>query len=291
MAEITSVLGQILSQTLPFSNPLAVRFDRFCTQYPAQSVSAPLAITPNLAGAFPGASAVIELIADGVNTPSFTGLKQLSGSAGWSNIAGSINIVSFFYLNGKPYYSISQQVPDPTPPVVINPLTETFVNVVRRSPNINLQGTSYTGTSTASLWSDHGQSDMKLAGDGYLRVAPGLVNSGRPMWGLSSAANTLSQYTYWLYCIARNVERNYVDVFSSGTYATSFFLPTDADIRLIRSGGVVKAQSKTGSATAWTDQYTFSSPFTGNLYMNFSINEANAGVAGSLSNPRMLGAT
>jgi hypothetical protein len=271
----------------------AIDLSRLMTIY-SSNVTAQL--TFSLAsGSINGGSAVYDLVANGnpAHVPIFPSnvCTLLAGSGPWVNSSGTRNLITFTHINGSTYYSINQSTA-PIQGATIDPLVETFLNIVRRTSDITLSGTTYTGTSASSIWTSHGQSDQRLTGVGYVRVSPGAANTGRPMWGLSSN-NVANQYTNWKYAVARNDARTYVDYYLNGTLVNSAFLPVDADIRLIRdSGGVVKAQHKTDAATSWTDIYTFTEAFSGNLWFNFSLNAPHtSGAVATLINPRMLGAS
>jgi hypothetical protein len=296
MAEITTVLDQIVTQSLVFANPLVVRFDRPYTYCPPRVISGPLTFSANTTGAIPGARFVIELTADGVNAnvPVFPDnlFTRLNSSGSWVNTAGTVNIVEIQRLSNVNYFTITQTVPAAATPVVIDPAVETFISMPRRTADISLVGSTYTGTATSSIFSSLGQSDIKMVGDGYVRVEAGTVNSGRPIWGLSSSASTLNAYTGWLFTVARNIERNYCDFFASGgAYQNSAFVPVTADLRLIRTGTQVKVQQKIPAASTWTDVFTFTQTFSGNLWFNMSLNDAQNSMNATLVNPRMFGAS
>lgn len=297
--ELSTVLGgggggSTLPLVLPFST--SVNLTQMQVVYANHNITGPLTLSV-AAGALPGCSALYTFTADGnnANVPTFPtpAFRQLTGSAGWVNTAGTVNVVSITYLDGTAYYSVSQVVADVVAPPALDPNVENFILMTRRSTNVTLSGTTYTANATAGFFATHGQSDMKLAGDGYVRVGAGVVNAGRPIWGLSSAANAANSYVNWLYAFARNVERNYCDYYYNGTYVNSFFMPVDADARMIRTAGSVSIQTKTAAATVWTNHatYTVAQNFVGNLYFNASWGEPNAGANCMLENPRMFGAS
>lgn len=72
-----------------------------------QSVGSVLAFTVG-AGAVPLGACYVRLIADGANTPTFTGFTEVGSSAGWVNTAGILNLVSFWYDGTSYYYSVQQ---------------------------------------------------------------------------------------------------------------------------------------------------------------------------------------
>lgn len=263
--------------------------------YPLQTITgaSTFSVAANPAQA---ANALYSFVANGnpAHVPTFSSpaFVQLTGSAGWVNVTGTLNIVSITYLNSTAYYSVSQAVANVVAPPVVDPGVETFIAMPRRTTDITLAGTTYSGNATSGGFSSYCQSDIKMAGDGYVRVEAGVVNAGRPIWGLSSSANTLNSYVNWLYAVARNQSRNYIDFYGpTGTLVSSQFVPVDSDLRLIRTGTAVKCQQKTAAASVWTDVYTWSNTFAGNLWFNGSILEPGSAGNGTIVNPRMFGAS
>ncbi len=93
---------------IPFAT--AIPLTQALAQYmPQQTVSSVLAFT---LGTNPvqGSSVYLRLTADGINTLSFTGFKEFGGSLGYSNQAGTVNIIQFFYDGVDAFYSVSQPV-------------------------------------------------------------------------------------------------------------------------------------------------------------------------------------
>ena len=74
-------------------------------------ITAPLTITPNTTGAIAGASVLMRFVADGniANTPIFLGAEQVSGSSGWDNRAGIVNLVQMQFDGVDFFYSIVQK--------------------------------------------------------------------------------------------------------------------------------------------------------------------------------------
>lgn len=75
-----------------------------------KQINSPTTITVNTTGAIAGASILMRLIADGVqeNTPIFTNAQQVTGSSGWDNRLGIINIVQIQFDGIGIYFSIVQ---------------------------------------------------------------------------------------------------------------------------------------------------------------------------------------
>jgi hypothetical protein len=97
---ISQVISGLVNQVGVYSNPLAVKFDRLYTHYPSVTVSGPIAFSADSVGAFPSATAVIELVSDGINVPTFTGIKTLDGLT-YDNRVGAKNFLQFICL-GNP---------------------------------------------------------------------------------------------------------------------------------------------------------------------------------------------
>lgn len=76
---------------------------------PQQTVSSVLAFTV-AASPVKGSHTYLRLVADGTNAPTFTGMKEWGGSAGYDNRSGIVNEIEFFYDGYDYWYYISQQV-------------------------------------------------------------------------------------------------------------------------------------------------------------------------------------
>lgn len=87
-----------------------VTFTAFPLVMAQKQINAPLTITCSAVGALPGASVLLRLVADGVqaNTPVFSNAQQITGSSGWDNRAGIINIVQMQFDGTSFYFSIVQ---------------------------------------------------------------------------------------------------------------------------------------------------------------------------------------
>jgi hypothetical protein len=87
-------------------------------------VNAPLTISPDTTGAIAGAMVIMRFVADGVtaNTPSFAGMRTLTGSSGWDNRAGFLNLVQMLYDGTDYWHSIGQDadqgIADATAPLL-----------------------------------------------------------------------------------------------------------------------------------------------------------------------------
>lgn len=96
------------SSFLPFNT--TVTFSSFPLVMAQKQINAPLTITCSAVEALPGASVLLRLVADGVqaNTPVFSNAQQITGSSGWDNRVGIINIVQMQFDGTSFYFSIVQ---------------------------------------------------------------------------------------------------------------------------------------------------------------------------------------
>lgn len=92
----------------------------------AQTVSSVLSFSP-AASPVQGALTYVRLSADGVNAPTFSGMKEWNGSSGYDNRNGIINVLQFFYDGVDVWYSIAQAV-GATPIIVATALTLSLSN-------------------------------------------------------------------------------------------------------------------------------------------------------------------
>lgn len=239
-----------------------------------------------------GASIVLRLVSDGATTPAFPSpqFNQLTGSAGWHSSAGAINLVHLVYLGTTAYYSISQVLPTPSVPPAVNPTIESFVLFSRRTPDITLTGNTYSGIATSGWATTYAKSDVRLVGDGYFVTAPPL-GATEVMMGLSESGGTPDQYFNWKYNLSRYGPAGGVVFRHDNTVQGDFPTTADTEIRFSRTGNVVKLQSKTPAQTAWVDRHTYTQTSASNLWLNFSVGVASAGVNGTCVNPRSLGAS
>lgn len=115
----------------------------------AQSViTGPVTITPNASGAIPGASVLMRLVANGVanNAPLFAGCTQGTGSSGWDNRAGAVNLVQMQYDGSTYWFSIMQatggSVVDLQPPALLTSTINPAGNAVTLTYNEPLSASS-----------------------------------------------------------------------------------------------------------------------------------------------------
>ena len=142
-------------------------------------VTAPLTFT--LAGASTGGVCIAEIIADGTNTPSFVAFEEHSSSSGYVNVAGYTNLVQFFCLGSRYYFSVSQPltqiIADVIPPIVSSAI------VAANSPTVLSVGfnetlnSSFTPSASAFTVTGHPVSSVALRGTFVdLTVSSAFVN-------------------------------------------------------------------------------------------------------------------
>lgn len=76
---------------------------------PQTSVTSAIAFTV-VAGPLKGANTYLRLVANGTNTPTFSGMREWGGSSGFDNRNGIVNEIQFFNDGVDSWYSISQEV-------------------------------------------------------------------------------------------------------------------------------------------------------------------------------------
>lgn len=90
-----------------------------------------------------GAQCVVKLAANGTNTPTFPGMTEWGGSAGWINAVGTINTITFWYDGGTVYFSVMQNGSAPlTIPVPVAAVKAT----VGANPQVSVSFSAALGT-------------------------------------------------------------------------------------------------------------------------------------------------
>ena len=155
---VNSTTSSAVSQA--FSN--APTFTAFPLVMAQKQINAPTTITINRTGAVAGASVLMRLIADGVsaNTPVFVGAEQVTGSSGWDNRTGIINLVQIQFDGTDFYFSIVQKalgaVLDLQAPTFVSSTINTAGTIVTLTFNEDLLATSvptganFTGATVTS---------------------------------------------------------------------------------------------------------------------------------------------
>ena len=114
--ELYTSVAQSTTQALAFplsAGTAALRFDRLNTVYALHTVAGAIAFTVNATDAVNGNETTAQLVANGVNTPTFSSdFKKVSGS--YDNRAGILNTIEFKRIAGFIWYSIFQEYAEPT---------------------------------------------------------------------------------------------------------------------------------------------------------------------------------
>lgn len=143
----TSTSGSMPTATLiPFNQ--SVPFTGFPTVMEQKVITAPLTLTAIATGALPGASVLMRFVADGVmlNAPKFVGFTQATGSSGWDNTAGMVNLVQFQYDGVTFWFNVVQaaggSLTDLQPPARLTSVVNSAGNTVVITFNEDLLLTS-----------------------------------------------------------------------------------------------------------------------------------------------------
>lgn len=104
--EISAAVNFLLPQSVAFSAAIPFTGNLFMTQ---QTVASAIAFTVDASPQI-GAHTYVRLVANGTNVPTFTGMKEWGGSAGYDNRAGITNEIEFFYDGNDYWYFINQAV-------------------------------------------------------------------------------------------------------------------------------------------------------------------------------------
>ena len=123
--------------SIPFSAAVPLASSSIMSR---QIVTGPIAFSPM--GAVSGASCIAELVANGANPPTYLGFEEHSSSSGWVNTAGYTNLIQFFVVGSRAYYSISQ----PINQAVVTPATA----ITASGPSTGVTGAA-SGAFTLSL--------------------------------------------------------------------------------------------------------------------------------------------
>lgn len=105
--DLAAAINRIFPTDVSFGTSIPFTGNSFM---PQQSVSGALAFTVNATGAVRDARCYVRLVANGTNTPSFTGFKEWGGSMGYDARSGIVNELSFWYDGNDFWYSFAQAV-------------------------------------------------------------------------------------------------------------------------------------------------------------------------------------
>ncbi len=111
----------------------AIPFDQGLSSMPRQTMSANRVFTINSTNAIVGGSATIQIIADGSHSIDYSVFKEATGSSGFVNISGIINVFTFWFDGIDYWVTIYQQIGQV--PIDIIPPSLSSATVENANPN------------------------------------------------------------------------------------------------------------------------------------------------------------
>lgn len=247
-----------------------VEMDGFPTIYNPYVISGPIDL--GVVGDIQkGASAILTLTANGVSTPTFTGLTQTVSSSGWDNRMGIINIVQIARINDVNYLSITQ-ASGAVPSLYSGELIfNTRTANVQLTSRPDYPGITYVGTGVFSnclMVSDYrlpgnGSYSVQLVDSNFLigvKINPGLESFNAFSAFIWASANIGNGGTYFIGHSGGNILNSLVLALPGDTYGIE------------RVGSVFTLTVRRAGATV--NASTITSPFSGtaNMYLACSIN-------------------
>lgn len=105
---------------------------------PRREVAAALAFTVDATDRFLFGSTYATLVSNGSIVPTFAGMQEWGGSAGWDNTAGVINRIEFFWDGDDYFYNVSQAVNGARAPYVVSVSGTPGTNTIDLNYSANL---------------------------------------------------------------------------------------------------------------------------------------------------------
>ena len=219
-------------------------------------------------GAVTGSSATVDLIADGSNTPTFSGMFPTNGSADYLNFAGAINTITFYKSSDVTWYSITNNAS------VVSGTYEVAVTETALENMVNSGGGVYTaeaaGTSNgAKMVIDR---NLPASADGYIMCTFDTGGDVASTLGFDAASNNVA-------LLEGNcdfsIRVSLAGLLSAGTngapLSTGVTITASADtrLRLRRASGVVTAEYSYDAGATWTVAYTWAGSSTALLYAHY----------------------
>ena len=223
-----------------------------------QVISGPLAITVSTVGALPGASVLMRLVADGVaaNAPTFVGCTQGTGSSGWDNRAGAVNLVQMQYDGVTYWFSIMQatggSVIDLQPPALVTAAINSAGNTVTLTYNEPLLATSVP---TAPMFTGATVSAASISGAVLTLTLSPVIASG--------ASITLTYAGSAIKDLAGNLAPGFTTASMTVTAAAPTPVPMALQSRDVGFNEVAVGTYKTGSGGSWIGGVSTSLNFVG----------------------------
>lgn len=174
--DLASAVNFLLPQDIPFGTSIPLTGNLFM---PQQSVAGAMSFTAS-AGAVKGARTYLRLVANGANVPTFTGMKEWGGSAGYDNRPGIINQIEFFYDGNDYWYYVSQAVGatavDTVAPTASNSVVQNASPTTLTISMSEALDPAYTPASTAFAVSGHTVSAVSISGTSIVLTVSAFVN-------------------------------------------------------------------------------------------------------------------
>lgn len=104
--DIAAAINFLMPSDAAFSESVPFSGNKFM---PQTAVTGALAFSV-AGGAVKGAHCYLRLVANGTNVPTFSGMKEWGGSAGYDNRAGIVNELDFWYDGNDYWYCVNQAV-------------------------------------------------------------------------------------------------------------------------------------------------------------------------------------
>jgi hypothetical protein len=234
-----------LAAAIAFSTTIV--FDRIMGQMPTQTVSSVLTFTVDAGAKIAGSSATVRLVADGTNAPVFTGFVEAIGSAGYLNINGVANNVTFYWDGVTAFYSIWQAK---------------FVQPTLNSSGLTMTaGANFTNPSANTYSSSSGTAFSGLGGSTQTIPANKsgrIVVLAHPLQAIGfNNVGTAEAFSNWEY-YAWNASGPIFSGASGASLDSGFNVGAiQTYFKLERSGTIITAAYKTTLAAAWTVYRTF----------------------------------
>ena len=244
---------------------------------PTQIVTSVLAFTVNATGAAEGGAMVVDLIADGVNAPTFTGFSEFDGSAGYVNVFDVRNTIAFWRRDGICYYSVSHRQGYPTeglqtPPAGVAVRVNTPTGLTE-SGNGTI-GWSYTSLNAGFVNGGSLSQHFQAGVDGDITFtighAPGSPrNSVMGLQAASGWSNSIGSIFKGLWVHQDGT----IYRVESGVYTGTGVSWSNGDrVQLKRVGADLKIRKYSGGT--WTDVYTYVAFGTALWYIWINLSDA-----------------
>jgi hypothetical protein len=263
-------VGADFADSAPRTFSAAVPFDKPIVQFATHTITAAIAFTIAAGGKINGGVTRYRLIADGINTPSFSAFKETANSNGWDGRNGILNLVEMSYDGTDYWVTITQQLGSlPT----LQNIALTFPATTNRTANITQSGANWgvTGTGTGT-WTGQ-MIAIQSAPAGKTAVltveVDDLIVAG---FNDSSAIQAFTNFEFHAWASGGNLFSNT----NGGTIVNHGpIVATNLWLRFTRNGstGLLTLESSTNAGTSWNAVRTFGTANLGTLYPAFDLSD------------------